>query len=489
MQNTKLIQLLQTLTSPELKSFEKFIHSPFHSQKRDVTKYFALIKKHYPKFDSPAFTPEKLFKNLYPGEKYSEERMRANNSFLYKMAKEFLIHSGLNENDFYKDILLLEQYKKRELNSSFESLSGTMDNGLKSSVYSLDDYFIYRQIYLKKVYNYNLENVNVSGIESGIGKRIEAKTGAFLTGYLRALMEEIVLGFDYGPNLQSPVMEKMKLSFDVEKFFSESSEMNDDVRKIKPLYYLYKTLLTLTEDGKLDEASFEKAKSLFLDNIRGYSRAEKFLMFEDLLNIYFVNTNYSNRNLIEEEFDLIKLQLKHEAFTPSEDTNLKPMQFRNILYMGLDIKNYEWTEKFIMDYSKYLPRAQRKNILYYSTALLEYRRGNADKALENSVKVKYDNFIFKRDLKVILLRLFFEQGLYEQARYFLDTSKKYTRTTDKLSEQMKELDKNFMSYYGMLLNMKEKPDSEPIGLLMQKLEDEKVISNKAWLIREFEKLQ
>ena len=479
MQNTKLINLLKTFSRDEFRDFEKFIHSPFHSQKRDVTPYFNVLKDFYPQFNHDDLTAESIFKRLYPRKKYDEARIRTHNSFLFKMAKDFLVQLAFSENQAHKDILLLDQFRKRNLRSSFESLAGSLKKDITSDKLPLFDFFSEKLKLNQIIYEYDLVNNDIPAIAKDINDRIEMVVSYFLGGYLRTLREEIILNIDYGPKLDSKILDRLKSFVDIKTIFPQLEKESKDIELLSPVYYIYLSLESFPETQKLDKKSLAKAKDIFFRNIDRYSRDGKFWIFNALFTIYNVNTRMGMRDLIDDEFELVKLYLEHHAYSPSKDSYLESMQFRNLLLMGLDIKDYDWTENFIIEYSKFTHPDQRKNLMHFAMALLEYRKGNPGKALENSVKVKYDNFIFKRDLKLILLRLFYEEGLYEQARYFLDTSKKYNRSTDDLSEMMKQEDSNFLTYYGKLLKLNDKPDKTESQLTIDNLNKEEKITNKA----------
>jgi len=51
MQNTKIIQFLKCLSKDELREFGKFVRSPFHNNRKDVIRFYDVLKKFYPDFN------------------------------------------------------------------------------------------------------------------------------------------------------------------------------------------------------------------------------------------------------------------------------------------------------------------------------------------------------------------------------------------------------------------------------------------------------
>ena len=58
---SNIIQLLSIFSKEEMKEFEKFVKSPFHNNRAEVTRFFDSIKKFYPDFNQKEFTKENIF--------------------------------------------------------------------------------------------------------------------------------------------------------------------------------------------------------------------------------------------------------------------------------------------------------------------------------------------------------------------------------------------------------------------------------------------
>ena len=62
MKNSKLINILKTFSPEEIKLFEKFLASPFHSSGKNCIPLFRSMKKYYPEFDTDKISYENLHK-------------------------------------------------------------------------------------------------------------------------------------------------------------------------------------------------------------------------------------------------------------------------------------------------------------------------------------------------------------------------------------------------------------------------------------------
>ena len=67
MKDTRLIKIIRTFTKDELKSFDKFLQSPYLRPARDTRELYDYIVKYYPECNSPKLEKEKAFSKLFAG--------------------------------------------------------------------------------------------------------------------------------------------------------------------------------------------------------------------------------------------------------------------------------------------------------------------------------------------------------------------------------------------------------------------------------------
>ena len=89
---TKFINLIKTFSPEEIKSFEKFIMSPYFNSVKNYVILFEEIKKFYPEFNDSKFTNDYIYKKLFKGKPFNKQVMWNITSGLEKLAVEFLIH-------------------------------------------------------------------------------------------------------------------------------------------------------------------------------------------------------------------------------------------------------------------------------------------------------------------------------------------------------------------------------------------------------------
>lgn len=120
MVNSKLVQLLKSLSAAEFRQFNKFIRSSFFTNSELVLKLYEYLRKHYPDFDSPKLTRERVYSHLFPKSPFNAAKLRDFSFKLTKILEDYLIYLEMNQDDFQKKKLLTHIYGKRNLNVIFK---------------------------------------------------------------------------------------------------------------------------------------------------------------------------------------------------------------------------------------------------------------------------------------------------------------------------------------------------------------------------------
>ena len=110
---SNLISLLKSFTKVEMKQIDKFVHSPFHNNRNEVSRFYDRIKSYFPGFDNREFQKEKIYSKLYPGGKYKDDVIRRLSSNLFKLAEEYGAYKTFRNVRFDYNKYLLEFHLSR----------------------------------------------------------------------------------------------------------------------------------------------------------------------------------------------------------------------------------------------------------------------------------------------------------------------------------------------------------------------------------------
>jgi hypothetical protein len=110
----------------------------------------------------------------------------------------------------------------------------------------------------------------------------------------------------------------------------------------------------------------------------------------------------------------------------------------------------------------------------FSYAHFNFAKGNFETALDYLGKVGYDLFIFKMDVRILLLKIYYELSYIEQAHSLIDSTLHFLKNTSEFSDDHKIQYRTFVQNFKELLKLKlsQKIDPHSITFLEKKIEGE-----------------
>ncbi|MEO8211475.1 MAG: hypothetical protein ABI840_13025, partial [bacterium] len=114
---SNVILILKTFSAAEVNLFEDFLNSPFHNKNTKVIQFFNVLKKYHPAYTDNDLSKERLFKELFGNERYSESYIRNLFSDLNILAEKYLQYVHTAKNYTYEKFLIQELHTRdiREL--------------------------------------------------------------------------------------------------------------------------------------------------------------------------------------------------------------------------------------------------------------------------------------------------------------------------------------------------------------------------------------
>jgi len=487
MKKSKLIEIISTFSQEELKSFEKFILSPYFTRGRDVSGFFSQIKKIYPDFKSSKINKEIFFNELFPGEKYNQKKLKNLSFELTYLAEQFLISESLKKNESEKELMLSIQYKDRGKRKLFantlylieERVNGRLFDSFNG--FSLED----KLLWLKQEYYVGLNDFRK--VVTLKGKHTEYILLSFLVKYLRALRDREVVYSTYTGETENLLLDSLSSGIDMDIIISIlKKEKYDYLWLMEIYYYSYKSAKDLN-----DVESYTFFRNIYKENSNKFSKREKYYILSDFLSFCIRNYNLGKSSYRKEEMELYKEMITEDALRASDDEYLNIILFRNILFLSTDMDENNWYFENMDSLIEKLQPDLRENTKYYSIAHIEYKNKNFEKALENINKVKYDVFLYKLDVKNMLLKIFFELKLYDQAFSMVDTFKHFLKNTKELADEYKQQFINFISIYNKILRASTGSNGSrnDDGYLLKELDNMEIIANRDWLSEKITQMQ
>lgn len=485
MQDSKLIEVLKVFSAKEWKDFEKFVNSPYFSTGRDVTGLYNILKKHHPEFTSDKLDKEKVFSSLFPGEAFNEKKLKNITSDFTGMAEQFLVNEALALNDELFDETLASVYKDKKSDKLFLRTLNSLEKKLSGRKFQSDKCYTEEERLERLFEEYY---IGIHKFDKSVPKRIKYTEYVILTffvTFLRKQRDKIIIQSYYNLEFTSPLIDSVYESIDFDKLLKLLKEKKSEwLWLIEIYYYAFKTLQNVD-----DEAMFKKFQELFYENINKFSRKEQYFIFNDFIAWLHTKDNKSGTLSAREEFEIFKKMLEHNAYSPSEKEFMSVLLYRNIMNMAISLEEYGWFEKFISEYTSKLKPEFRDNMENLAKANLFFDEEKFEDALSCLSKIPYDIFIYKLDIKNLMLRIYYELGLYEAAFSMINAFRNFLSTTNEISEIFKTQQLNFVNFYNRLLKMKADNKFEDAGFISKEIEKKDSVASKSWLVEKAEELK
>lgn len=483
MRNTTLIQMLKTFTKNEWKEFEKLVNSPFFSPGRNYFPFLRELKKFHPEFNSGKLDMKYLYSRLYPGRKYNNQVMKNLINGLTRLAEEFLFQMNIkNEKAEYYSMLSEELKLRRVFAAGMKNIkkaySALNESGIDTAYFRK----MFQIVEIEKEI-YRNQNNNAAHAE-----KFRQSTLVFLCSYISQMAQ---------------VMHEMRAHLSNENFYlnlsiltelAESktiSKINNFLSESLPEYNAANSIfsnLVKLYSGKINEDLFYETWKLFRENRNIFNRAGQNHIYGYLQNIS-ISLGAVNRDKYRAEtFRLMKEMLENNVFSASEDLPMSPSKFRNILITAIDAKEYGWCEDFIRDYIRYLPVEHRENMLNYSFAKICFAKKQFEESLTYLIKVKYEMFALKYDIKALTLCIYYELDYFEEALSLIDTFKHFISDNKSLSERRKEFQNNFVNFTSELFKAKAGNKEIDLVKLRKNISGTNSVLNKQWLLEKTNEL-
>ena len=385
---SNIIQLLSIFSKEEMKEFEKFVKSPFHNNRAEVTRFFDSIKKFYPGFNQKDFTKEKIFYGLYSGDKYRDDVVRRLCSNLYKLGEEFAAYKNFRQDSFNSEKSILDFFLSRNADKFYLKQISKIRKQLEDQVLRDPEYYLklstldeqYRVFMLKYDPNYKKVSFNT---------QIDLMWKFLLSSMLRlygfAEYEKFFFNKDY----------ELKYKNELLKISSESGFMNS---KTIEIYYL---LLKLY-DGNNNEELFNRIKVL-IDGISGsFSKSECFHFYIHLFNYLNICKMNSDKDFSKEEFEISRKLVENDLLV--HNGTIDPGWFRGIFAKALNAGEIVFADKFIeKNLITECENVKDNDFSTFSTGVLVKGKQNEDSNIEwffNSRKGDIASCVVKVKCKV-----------------------------------------------------------------------------------------
>ncbi|HMQ70284.1 MAG TPA: hypothetical protein PKA90_14915 [Ignavibacteria bacterium] len=412
-----------------------------------------VLNKYYPAFNHKDLTDEKIFKKVFPDEEFDYFKLKNLTSDVFGHGKDYLSFIFYRDHSSSKDKYLLEQLRDRSLDNIFEQTHKVISRKHGKSKIK-DENYIQKSLELTE-----------EMLFFRIPKDPDSRLGFFqdeLDLFLQYTLIRLLRYYNImmHEKNQNNCDFNMGLFNEVMNFLKENPQDNPTIK-------IYYNIVLLGKEKK--DKYFYELKEL----------KEKYsgkLNIEDNYTLFMHMANYCayNFNVLEKpEFMREHFLLSKENFEKGtiQLGKLIYPDFLNHVKIAVRVDEFEWAEKYINEHQDQLTE-EKENTLNFCYGYINYRKGDLDKALELFSRTSFPIFILKIQVKILLLKINYEKGFYEQVITMIDSFRHYLSRDNSLLEVSKESYYDFIKVLRELVKLRYMTDRDEMNISLQKIKDD-----------------
>lgn len=438
MYQAKVIQLLKTLSSWELKSFQHYVASPFFNVNETVINLLELLVIEYPEFEESAITYESIYKKLFQNQKFNTQKLRYVMTDLTLLLEGFLAYFVYEENFFYQKKFLLQKLNEKNLDKYFQQhLALSYKSQNENDVHDME--FYKRQFgYDEIAYGFTAVKTNRS-IDTQLQSLSDNLDIYYLINKLKYCCEIL--------NRQNILQVNYKVPFlDFIINYLETGSL-----KQVPLITIYFQILNMLRKSE-NEKHYVKFKATLKQFVGQLSNNELRDIYSFAQNYCIRKINIGNTKYLAELFEIYKQML--EAKIIFENNELSHAHFKNITAIAFRLHEFKWAEKFIHKYSTFLNKELRKNSVHYNLARCHFARNEHRQALKVLTSVEFTDVYYHLDSKSLLLKIYYETEEFEPLFSLVNTLRVYLRRSKVISNYQRDIYANLVTQTRRLAKIK-----------------------------------
>jgi len=472
--------LLKCLNEKEFKQLGKYILNG--SNKSYLIKLFQYLTRYYPEFKHKNLNKKNCYQFVFKEQMNELKKLdkTKQESFISKKLKnpfhqlnntlsQFLIHLELEHDSYEKNMLLLKSLSRRKMDDECVSL---IDKEIalidKSKEKYLDqdlERFQYNHFKRKLSNKMSTE----AGLEHTILNDLDAYYFNVKLIYNCALVTLEKVFFRDIDNLMIPeIIDKLE---------------KGDLKKVTPSIQLNLYFLKLMSDE--DNINYDEVKKYYFDNYEHLNQEDKINSIIYLTNYCNHENRFNHSTKLKEMLLLYKFAIEKNVFI--EDNTMASIYFKNIVTVGLAVKEFDWVEQFIDQHKKYLKTKEKENTVKLCRAKVYQSKGENSKVIELIQFVEFQDLMDNIIVRTMLLKSYYELKEWHTLDFFFESFAKYVKRNKAMSENMKLTLSNMLSFTRHLVKVQGTKQYTKDDLEV-KFENSKPLFMNKWLLQKIDEL-
>lgn len=475
MHKSKLIQIMSTLSASEMARFDKYVHSPFFTVHQDTILLFEVIKEAYPDFEEDSISAESIYAKIYPNISYNDARLRTLRKYLLKLLTGFLSYLETEKDEWHEQrtqlIALfnrgLDKYVAKQLEESEKALTKQYKQSLESYLHQ------FRLLNLKVEY----QNIYEDRFEpKDQAKALETLDYFYLVGKL--IHFNSLLGDRHHLNQE---MSQMPI---FEMVMAMCKEHLTQLPFIIQAYY-HSISVNYLEEAEAS-SHYIKLKELCPEIFLKLTASDAENICNNVINYCIKQYQSGDNHYLREMYYIYKMMLENNLLF--NGAMLSSHHYKNITTIGLRLREFAWTEKFIEDYKDEIELQYRDGVYNYNLAHLYAYKKEYSKAMKCLQDVEFLDPFYKMSYDLLLLKIYYECNEIEGFMSLCSSFQIFIKRKKNLQTPIKNAYLNFIKSTKALLNIKVN-NKQNLQKVKRSIEESESLTEKSWLLEKIAELE
>jgi len=460
MRNSKLYIILQTLSTKEKKKLKRFIQSPYFNENQFLIELFELLTVDI------ELDKKEIWNRIKPNASFNDVLFRRLCSDLFKLINDFIVIDQYKNSPVSKNNDLLVYFNDKNLDKHFWGIEKIQRQQMNKSAIRDADYYLNR-LKLEEV----VDEKKVKSIQLTKQVNLEQSDKMLDCFYLSRKLKNYCNVLNY----------KNVLNLEINQFISDEIfslvDEHEQLQEIPAISIYFKIACTLVYPE--EEYYLDDLIKLLDQHGNAFPMLELRDMYIFAQNYCIKKINTGKQVYFEKLFRVYQVILKRGIIY--NNGQLLPWDYKNIVSLGLRLKEFDFIEEFIDTQNKNLPVDFQSNAIIYNKANLHFYKKNYQQVIELLREVKYQDLYYELDCRWLLLKTYFELDEWEAMSSLLESFRLYLIRNKLLSKRNQRQYLNLVKFSTRLIRLTLR-DEKAIQKLRLKIIESKEVAERKWLL-------
>lgn len=465
MLNKKIILLIKSFNSTEIRQFNKFIASPYYNVNKEVI----LVWKHvlHNIDDISKLEKTHLHAVLYPTKPYQDISIRNIIMQLKSLLENYLQISFFQKDAIAKKLVLVKQLHSRNIESAVIAELEEINTDLQAASIQNASYlyqtFTYQQL-KQEVLHTQFRNK-----ESNLDKQLDALEKFYLAEKLKIMnlmmAHENVLKVNYSITNSQNVLE-----------LASTTTYNDI-----PAIQLFQLSYLCFQEFEREEL-FASYEIILFENLHFFQSEEQRMLLMAAINYCIKKNNLGKPHYQANLLELYKKGIASKVLF--ENGYLTQYTYSNVISLCLNLKDYDFVKNFIENDKKYLEESIQAMYYLFNKAKYLYVQKDYKAAIRILTQNSFSDPLINVSAKMVLLKIYYEQQEWDILDATLENISMYIRR-ELLMGYQKDSFINFVKYIKILarsISLSSKRKEK----IKQEITILRYLSDRKWLVEQVE---